>query len=133
LQTKFHRMKEWLVGEISVDPADNAKRATRLEVFYGLHELNRDERGAKLDRLNCTNDLIFPDPVEAGSLYSVLLISQAPNKNRFFHVAILESVAFFVFGSPTALGYKANSKGETMETCIPDAVVAWICVLVRCD
>ena len=62
MHVKFSRMKEWLVEEIRAGPPGTRLKATRLEVFYGLHELSRQQRNARCDFLTEKKRFIFPDP-----------------------------------------------------------------------
>jgi len=121
-------MKEWLVQHITVGAPDNIVKARRIEVFYGFHKLPAAERSARLTYLVNGKMFLYPNPKVCCLLLVLLMLKE--RKKRFFHVAILKSVEYFLFANSGSLGYKPNSKGEKMLQLVPEGVIAWLCVIV---
>jgi hypothetical protein len=129
LHNKFNRLKEWLLQPIT--PEGHSRPAARLDVLYGVHLLGAVEARTMRDRLSDNGYFVYPEPEKVCLHYLASLTCEEPGHKKFFHNAILQSAAHFLFSTIDGLGYKRNTHGKSMLAGIPSAVVVWICLLVR--
>lgn len=115
-------MKKWLVQQINVRSPDNIIKTRRIEVFYRFHELTGAERSARLTYLVNGKMFLYLN-LEVCFLVLVLLMSKE-RKKRFFHIAILKSVDYFLFANSVSLSYKPNNKSEKMLQLVLEGVIA---------
>ena len=96
---------------------------------YGLDEIEDNiERATTVGQLLTNLSFIYPIPEVPTP---ILMLMSKVRKERFFHQAIIKTLALWLFvKKPNGLGYKMSSDDERMTDRIPKGALAWVCVAV---
>ena len=102
---------------------------TRTLKIYRLDEIEDNlEHATKVGQLLTNLSFIYPIPEVFTPILSLM---SKVRKERFFHQAIIKTLALWLFvKKPNGLGYKWSPDNKRMSDRIPKGVLAWVCVAV---